>query len=145
MRKIFIIHLYHSLFRPYSWHFWCNWQAISKAIIMLVYQGSEWVLAKKSEKCVIPSSVGNGRKLLKELWTVCSPAGGSGGRGPQVVHSNAFLGSIFPNTHTPTSLKKILLRFTLISKMVLGVGKKSEIRLKSEDSVPCVCVEYMYW
>ncbi len=36
----------------------------------------------------------------------------------------------------PQPLRKFLFRFTLISRMVLGVGKKSEIRLKSEDSVP---------
>ncbi len=46
-------------------------------------QGTEWVLAKKSEKCVMPSSVGNGRELIKELWRVRFPAGGSGGPPPE--------------------------------------------------------------
>ena len=51
-------------------------------------------------------------------------------------YSKAFLGQ---STLLPIPLppKKFLSRFTLISRMVLGVGKKSEIRLKSEDSVPC--------
>ena len=55
-----------------------------------------------------------------------------------MVHSNAF-GVIlpqYPYPHLPPQ-KKILFRFTLISRMVLGGGKKSEIRLQSEDSVPC--------
>ncbi len=50
-------------------------------------------------------------------------------------YSKAFLGQ---STLIPIPLlpKKFISRFTLISRMVLGVGKKSEIRLKFEDSVP---------
>ncbi len=51
--------------------------------------------------------------------------------------SKAFLCQSTP-IPIPLPPKKILLRFTLISRMVLGVGKKSEIRLKSEDSVPAI-------
>ncbi len=50
-------------------------------------------------------------------------------------YSKAFLGQSTP-IPIPLPPKKILFKFTLISRMVLGVGKKSEIRLKSEDSVP---------
>ena len=42
---------------------------------------------------------------------------------------------ILPQYPYPHPLKN-LFRFTLISRMILGLGKKSEIRLKSEDSVP---------
>ena len=38
----------------------------------------------------------------------------------------------------PQPLQKIIIRFTLISRKVLGAGKKSEIRLKSEDFDPCL-------
>ena len=93
-------------------------------------QGPEWVLAKKSEKCVI-GSAGDSRGLLKELWRVWSLEGGSGGAppenlwslGPHVVHSNAFW-VILPQYPYPQPHKKFLSRFTLISRMVLGVGKK---------------------
>ena len=61
---------------------------------------------KKSEKCVIPSSVGNGWELLKELWRACFPSGGSGDSRVASGAFKCFLGSIYLNTHTPTSLKK---------------------------------------
>ncbi len=38
----------------------------------------------------------------------------------------------------PPLQKNFLFRFTLISRMVLGVGKRSEIRLKSENFDPCI-------
>ncbi len=91
-------------------------------------QVSEWLWAKKSEKCVIPSSVGNGRELLMELWRVRFPAKGGGVWGvlPQkFLDSDAisgafklqsFLGSIYPNTHTPTSLKNSLQIYTDLKK-----------------------------
>ncbi len=44
-----------------------------------------------------------------------------------------FLGHFMP---TPIHQKSLFI-FILISGKVLGVGKKSEIRLKSEESVPC--------
>ncbi len=44
-----------------------------------------------------------------------------------------------PYPHTP--LKNFLFRFTLISRMVLGVGKKTEISLKTEDFDPWVLQE----
>ena len=47
------------------------------------FQGSEWVLAKKSEKRVMPSSVGDARGLLKEESSVWFFAGGSGGPPPE--------------------------------------------------------------
>ncbi len=53
-------------------------------------------------------------------------------RGPQVVHQMLFWVNL-PKYPHPNFLKIFLLRFTLIPKMVLGVGKKSEIRLKSES------------
>ena len=83
--------------------------------------------------------------MLKEIGRIWFLVGGSGGPPPRnFLDSRApngafkyLFGSFYPNTHTPPpSLKKILFRFTLISRMVLEVGKKSEIRLKSEDSVP---------
>ncbi len=46
-------------------------------------------------------------------------------------------GSLYSNTPTPSPSKHFLFRFTLISRMVLAVGKKSEIRLKSENFDPC--------
>ncbi len=109
-------------------------------------QGSEWVLGKKSEKCVMPSSRGmhadckripEGYGFLQGVW----------GSSPRIfLNSRAasgafqcFFGSVYPNIHTPTHPPtKILFRFTMISGMVQGVGKMSEIRLKSEDSVPCI-------
>ena len=36
----------------------------------------------------------------------------------------------------PSTPKKMIFRFTLNSRMVLGLEKESEIRLKAEDSVP---------
>ncbi len=89
-------------------------------------------MAKKSEKSVMLSSMVDARRLgcggppPENFWI----------RGPQMVHSNAFLGHCTPIPIPPPLIKKILFRFTLISRMVLGGGKKSEIRLKSEDSVP---------
>ncbi len=97
----------------------------------------------------MPSWGGGGgfaSRLLRELNGLVSSRGvwvwGSSPR--KFLDSSAasgalqcIFGSFYPNTHTPTHLKKILFRFKLISRMVLGVGKKSEIRLKSEDSVPC--------
>ncbi len=61
-------------------------------------------MAKKSGKCVMPSSVGDAHGL--RIWFLAEWSGGphlaewSGGphpenlwiQGPQVVHSNAFLG-----------------------------------------------------
>ena len=84
------------------------------------------------------------RGAFKEPRRIWSVLGGSGGpppenfwiSGPQVEYSYVFLVNL-PQYPYPYPLKKILFRFTLISRMVLGVGKKSEIRLKSEDSVPC--------
>ncbi len=59
-------------------------------------------------------------RIAKELWRVWFlPPENFWSLGPQVVHSNAFLGHL-----TPTPPKKFLFRFTLISRMVLGVGKK---------------------
>ncbi len=55
-----------------------------------------------------------------------------------MVHFNVFFGVILPKYPYPHLLKNVLFRFKLISRMVLGGGKKSEIRLKSEDSVPCI-------
>ena len=43
--------------------------------------------------------------------------------GSQMAHSSAILGHCTP---IPAPLKKNLFTFTLISRMVLGVGKKSE-------------------
>ncbi len=99
-------------------------------------QGSERVLAKKSEKCAMPSSMGGARRPLKQLRMLQFLVGGSGGpsadnfwiRGPQMVHSNAFLAHFTP-TPIPPPPKKILFKFRLISRMVLRVGKKS---LKSD-------------
>ncbi len=55
----------------------------------------------------------------------------------QLVHSSAIFGSLYSNSPTPSPSKNFLFRFTLISRMVLGVWKKSEIRLKSENFDPC--------
>ncbi len=65
-----------------------------------------------------------------------------------------FLGHFSPiPIPPPLPLKIFLFWFTLISRMVLGDGKKSEIRLKSEDSVPwksaglavCTCPVRRNW
>ncbi len=73
-----------------------------------------------SEKCVMPSSVGNARRLLKKI---------NGFEGWKWSILMLFWGQSTPIPIPPPL--KILFRFTLISKMVLGVGKKCEIRLKS--------------
>ena len=73
-------------------------------------------------------------------------SGGSGGPPPeifwllwsQIVHSSAILGHCTPIPLPPPLQKKFLFRFTLISRMVRRVGKKSEIRLKSEIFDPCL-------
>ncbi len=73
-------------------------------------QGSEWDLAKKSENYVMPSSMRGVRGPLKELRRIRFLVAGLGVpppenfwiRGLQMVHSNAFLGSFYPITHTPT-------------------------------------------
>ena len=46
-------------------------------------QGSEWVLAKKSEKRVMPSLVGDALDILKEESRVWFFTGGSGGPPPE--------------------------------------------------------------
>ncbi len=56
-----------------------------------------------------------------------------------VVPNGAFqchFGSLYSNTPTPSPSN--LFRFILISRMDLGVGKKSEIKLKSENFDPCI-------
>ncbi len=57
-----------------------------------------------------------------------------------MVRSSAILARCTP-IPLPPPLQKgfqgFLFRFTLISRMVLGVGKKSEIRPKSENFDPC--------
>ncbi len=80
-------------------------------------QGSEWVLAKKSEKCVMPSSMGDAHGSFKELGRIWFLVGGFGGpppenfwiRGPQMVHSNAILGHFTP-IPIPPPPKKISLQ-----------------------------------
>ena len=76
-------------------------------------QGSEWVLAKKSEKCVMSSLLGGsmwiGQRFVKGVgkWFL---AGGVWGCSPRkFLDSRAacgafqcFFGSFYPNTHTPT-------------------------------------------
>ncbi len=47
----------------------------------------------------------------------------------QIVHSSVILGHCTPIPLPPPLQKKFLFTFTLIARMVLGVGKKSEIRL----------------
>ena len=61
--------------------------------------------------------------------------------GSQMVHSSAILGHCTPIPLPPPLQKNVLSRFTLISRMVLGVGKKSEIRLKSENFDPWISKE----
>ncbi len=78
-------------------------------------------------------------------------SGGSGGPPPeifwllglQMVHSSAILSQCTPIPLPPPVKKNVLFRFTLISRMVLGVGKRSEIRLKSENFDPCQSSEPM--
>ncbi len=82
---------------------------------------------------------------MNPKWNILFQGGSGGGPPPEIilaseVANGAFqchFGSLYSNTSTPSPLKKILFRFTLISRMVLGVGKKSEIRLKSENFDPC--------
>ena len=66
-------------------------------------QGPEWVLAKKSEKCVMPSQPGGGMHAdcLRDLKDMVSYRGSGGPppenfwiRGPQLVNSNAFWGHL---------------------------------------------------
>ncbi len=63
-----------------------------------VHQGSEWVLEKKSEKCVMSSSMGGYtwivKRSLKDIVS-CRGVWGSSPKkiwiqGPQMVHSNTF-------------------------------------------------------
>ncbi len=49
--------------------------------------------------------------------------------GSQMLHSSAILGHCTPIPLPPPLQINFLSRFTLIPRMVLGVGKKSEIRL----------------
>ncbi len=82
--------------------------------------------------------------LLNEAQRKHALSGGSGGSPPenvwslgsQMVHSSGILGHCTPIPLPPPLQKNVLFRFTLISRMAQGVGKNSEIRLKSEDSVP---------
>ncbi len=46
-------------------------------------QGSEWVLAKKSEKCVMPSLMGDAHGSFKELGRIWFLVGGFGGSPPE--------------------------------------------------------------
>ncbi len=49
--------------------------------------------------------------------------------------------TVLQYAYIPSPLQNnFLFRFTLISRMVPGVGKKSEIRLKSENFDPCILV-----
>ena len=68
------------------------------------------------------------RRLPRGVWGLVSRVA--------IGAFQCHFGSLYSNTPTPSPLKKILFRFTLISRMVLGVGKKSEIRLKSENFDP---------
>ena len=62
------------------------------------------------------------------------PWWGTGGKAPR---SFLKISSHSPKPlQTPTPHKHFLFRFTLMSRMVLGVGKKSEISLKTEDFDP---------
>ena len=54
------------------------------------------------------------------------------------MSSSAILGQCTPIPLTPPLQKNYLFRFTLISRIFPGVGKKSEIRLKSENFDPCL-------
>ena len=73
------------------------------------YRGQNGFWQKKSEKCVMPSSMGDARGLFKELWRIWFVIGGSGGPppvmfwipGPKMVHSNAFLCHFTPLPITP--------------------------------------------
>ena len=46
----------------------------------MVLQESEWVLAKKSDKCVMPSSMGDAHGFLKELSKIWFLVWGSGSK-----------------------------------------------------------------
>ncbi len=58
--------------------------------------------------------------------------------GSQMMHSSAILGHCAPIPLPPPLQINFLSRFTLTPRMVLGVGKKSEIRLKSENFDPWI-------
>ena len=57
--------------------------------------------------------------------------------------SSAILGHCAPIPLPPPLQKNFLSRFTMISRMVLEVGKKSEIRLKTENFDPCYMTSVM--
>ncbi len=74
------------------------------------WQGLEWGFVKNSEKRVAPL------RLLKFYWM-------------KVLHKYRF-------STPPTPMKRFLVKFTLISRMVLKAGKNSEIRENSENFNP---------
>ena len=74
------------------------------------YQGLKWAFVKNSEKRVAPL------RLLKFDWM-------------KLLHNYRFV-------HTPTPHERFLFKFTLISRMILKVGKNSEIRENSQNSNP---------
>ncbi len=98
-----------------------------------VRQGSEQVLAKKSEEGCTQIVKGTQKDMVSRRGVWGPPLENFWISGLQM---ELFWVNL-PQYPYPYPLKKILFRFTLILRMVLGVGKKSEIRLKSEDSVPC--------
>ncbi len=94
------------------------------------WQGSEWVLAKKSEKRVMPSSMADACGLLREFRRMWFLVEGFGSNPPenvyiqglQILHSNPFSDHFTPIQIPSSPLpKKILFRVILISRMVLGV------------------------
>ena len=72
-------------------------------------QGSEWVLAKKSEKCVMPSSMGDAYRSFKELGKISFLVGGVWGSSPRNFWDSraangafqCYFGSFYTDTHTP--------------------------------------------
>ena len=73
-------------------------------------QGLKRILVKNSEKRVAPL------RLLKFDW--------------MKAYTSTDLST------PPTPMKRFLFKFTLISRMVLKIGKNSEIRENSEDFNP---------
>ena len=76
----------------------------------LLFQALKWVFVKNSEKRVAPL------QLSQFDWM-------------KVLHKYRFV-------HIPTPMERLLFKFTLISRMVLKVGKNSEIRENLNILIP---------
>ncbi len=120
---------------------------------LLLHQGSEWVLAKKSEKCVMQSLVGDSCESVKELWRACFlqvaglgflPQKSFGMEGREWCIPMFFLGH-FTQIAIPHPLTKFSsdLHWSQEWSWELEKSLKSDLSLKILSPVHILCVNFV--